>query len=192
MKSHSNLIFRPAVWDDALCLSVLAMQVFLDTYATDGIRPALASEVLSTYSTAAFQAALADSATRIVVAEQQTHLVGFVQIALGRAAPLAAGPAQAELVRLYVQEPFTSSGIGTSLLEQAGMVAASEGVAEWWLTVWIHNHRARDFYARRGFRDLGPVAFNLEGESHENRVLIRRLDLREVQDEALRIPKHRS
>ena len=37
---------RPATADDALCLGVLAMQVFLDTYATDGIRPPIAREAL--------------------------------------------------------------------------------------------------------------------------------------------------
>jgi hypothetical protein len=36
---------RPAALPDALCLSTLATQVFLDTYATQGIRPAIAREV---------------------------------------------------------------------------------------------------------------------------------------------------
>ena len=43
---------RPARPDDALCLSVLTMQVFLDTYATEGIRPSLAREVLTSYAAA--------------------------------------------------------------------------------------------------------------------------------------------
>ncbi|HOZ25184.1 MAG TPA: hypothetical protein PLI83_10420, partial [Thermomonas sp.] len=39
-------LLRPATPDDALCLGVLGLQVFLDTYATGGIRPTLAREVL--------------------------------------------------------------------------------------------------------------------------------------------------
>lgn len=37
--------FRPATGDDALCISVLAAQVFVDTYATHGIREAIARHV---------------------------------------------------------------------------------------------------------------------------------------------------
>lgn len=175
MKNCSNLNFRPAVAEDSLCLSVLAMQVFLDTYATDGIRPALAREALSTYSSASFDAAMADATTRIVVAEHRAHLVGFAQVTLERGAPLAPGDKQAELVRLYVQEPFTASRIGTALLAQAELFVASQGFSVIWLTAWANNLRARAFYARRGYQDLGSTAFVFEGESHENRVLIKRL-----------------
>jgi diamine N-acetyltransferase len=41
----SELSFRRANSSDALCLSALATQVFLETYATEGIRPWLAREV---------------------------------------------------------------------------------------------------------------------------------------------------
>lgn len=55
-----NLTLRPAVAADVLCLSVLAMQVFLVTYATQGIRPAIAREVLASGSQDQFLVALAD------------------------------------------------------------------------------------------------------------------------------------
>lgn len=55
-----EVLIRPATPADALCLGVLATQVFLDTYATTGIRPALAREVLRAYSTEAFATCLAD------------------------------------------------------------------------------------------------------------------------------------
>ena len=37
-----EILFRPAEPADALCLGVLSTQVFLDTYATHGIRRAVA------------------------------------------------------------------------------------------------------------------------------------------------------
>ena len=43
---------RIATIDDSLCIGVLATQVFLDTYATQGIRPALAREALALYAIA--------------------------------------------------------------------------------------------------------------------------------------------
>lgn len=167
---------RPAVDSDALCLSVLAIQVFLDTYATGGIRPAIAREVMATYSESAFDAAVADPRTRIVVAERDGHLVGFAQLTLGARHALLPLGAASELLRLYVQEPFTRQGLGTALLEEAERIARAAGSAKLWLTPWVHNRRAIAFYQRRGYADHGRTEFVFEGESHENRVYVRRLD----------------
>ena len=72
------ITFRPATSDDAVCLGVLSTQVFLDTYATQGIRPAVAREALALHSVAAYEALLADPGVTILVAECAGHLVGFV------------------------------------------------------------------------------------------------------------------
>ena len=81
-KPISGLALRDAAPEDALCLSVLAMQVFLDTYATEGIRPELAREVLASYSQTVFSEAIAHRASRIVMAELKGHVVGFAQVTL--------------------------------------------------------------------------------------------------------------
>jgi diamine N-acetyltransferase len=174
LTQQNDLRLRPATQDDVLCLSVLAMQVFLDTYATEGIRTAIAREVLATYSQASFTAALADPRSRICVAERADHvgynLVGFAQITLGATHDLAPPGRQAELLRLYVQEPFTGKRIGTALLQAAEEIARADGAEVLWLTPWVHNHRAIAFYLRRGYQDFGLTHFVFEGESHENRV----------------------
>ncbi|MBL8325212.1 MAG: GNAT family N-acetyltransferase [Rubrivivax sp.] len=166
---------RPAAPADALCLSALAIQVFLDTYATGGVRPAIAREVFGTYAEPAFARHLDDARTRLLVAERDGHLVGFAQVTLGATHALAPDGAQAELLRLYVQEPFTALGVGTRLLREAEDLARAAGATVLWLTPWVHNHRARAFYARRGYQDRGRTWFTFEGESHENRVVARRL-----------------
>lgn len=163
-------MLRPASAPDALCLSVLAMQVFLDTYATQGIRPAIAREVLSAYAEPAFAQAIASDNTRLWVAELSGHLIGFAQLTLGASQERVAGGAQSELLRLYVQEPFTGRQVGTRLLAEAERLAAEAGSQVLWLTPWVHNHRALAFYGRRGYNDLGLTCFTFEGECHENRV----------------------
>jgi GNAT superfamily N-acetyltransferase len=172
---NSGVLLRRAKPEDALCLSVLAMQVFLDTYATDGIRPEIAREVLSSYSEASFTKALQDYGSHIEVAEVKGHLVGFSQVTFGATHELSPTGTQAELLRLYVQEPFTGAKIGTQLLFAAERAASEAGTNVLWLTPWVHNHRALAFYARRGYKDFGLTYFVFEGESHENRVLARSL-----------------
>jgi GNAT superfamily N-acetyltransferase len=167
---------RAATPDDALCLSVLAMQVFLDTYAKDGIRLQIAREVLSSYSQTEFAEAISASRSRIEVAEVKGHMVGFAQVTFGAGQELAPAGVQAELLRLYVQEPFTGAKVGTHLLNWAEHIAAENGATVLWLTPWVHNHRALAFYARRGYIDFGLTYFTFEGESHENRVLAKPLE----------------
>ncbi len=170
-----NLVLRPAVADDALCLSVLAMQVFLDTYATRGIRPAIAREVLAGYTQDIFSSAIGSASARLCVAEVDGHLVGFAHVTLGAAHALAPQAGTSELLRLYVQEPFTGQGVGSLLLADAERLAAEAHTQVLWLTPWVHNHRARAFYARRGYEDRGLTHFVFEGESHENRLLTKAL-----------------
>ncbi|MFN0186191.1 MAG: GNAT family N-acetyltransferase [Aquabacterium sp.] len=164
---------RQATMDDALCLSVLAMQVFLDTYATQGIRRAIAREVLAGYSEPVFARDLADPGTAVWVAEQDGHLIGFVQLRLRAAQADAPAGVQAELLHLYVQHRFTGRRVGARLLAQAEQVAAASGATVLWLTAWVHNLRALRFYARCGYQDCGLAHSVFEGESHENRVLAR-------------------
>jgi GNAT superfamily N-acetyltransferase len=167
---------RRALPSDALCLRVLGQQVFLDTYATEGIRPTLAREVLETFSERATQAALVDAGSCITVAEREGHLIGFAHLRLRASQPLAPAGVQAELFRLYVQAPFAGRGIGRALLADAEQRAREAGATVLWLNVWVHNERARTFYARCGFRDCGSTWYEFEDEQHENRVLAKRLD----------------
>ena len=56
------ITFRAPRPDDAPCLAAPSTQVFLDTYATQGIRRAVANEALALHSVAAYEALLADAA----------------------------------------------------------------------------------------------------------------------------------
>ena len=175
-----EVLLRNAKPEDALCLSVLAMQVFLDTYATEGIRPPIAREVLASYSQSAFASAIESNDGSISVAEVKSNMVGFAQLTFGAQHELAPVGVQAELLRLYVQEPFTGAKVGTKLLAQAEHIASEHGATVLWLTPWVHNHRARAFYARRHYIDYGLTHFTFEGESHENRVLAKSLKVPSV------------
>ncbi|GAP35998.1 GNAT family N-acetyltransferase [Piscinibacter sakaiensis] len=173
---------RPAGPDDALCLGVLAPRVFLETYAPEGVRPALAREVLATLSPAAFDAALADPASRLFVAEHAPHRVGFVHLVLGAVPPGPPLAHPAEVLRLYVQAPQAGAGLGTRLLARAEAAAAAAGARHVWLTAWVGNLRARAFYAARGYADRGAADHWIEGERFENRLFVKALPAGAVAD----------
>jgi diamine N-acetyltransferase len=175
MTLMAEISFRRAEDRDALCLGVLATQVFLDTYAREGIRPSLAREVHAQFSIDAVSASLADPRAHFIVAEHAGHLVAFAQLTHGAVHELVKGKPATELDRLYVQEPFTARGIGRALLHRCEDLAASLGAATLWLTAWVGNARALSFYARQGYTDLGATPYVFESERHENRVFAKAL-----------------
>ena len=160
---------------DAQCLSAIGRQVFLETYATAGIRLALAREAESQFSVSAFTEQLACPSNRITLAERAGHLVAFSQVVLGAAHALVPPGRVAELSRLYVLSPFLRQGVGRQLLARAEALAFSEGASTLWLTAWVGNHRALAFYASQGYEQRGSTEHTFEGESVENRLFAKML-----------------
>lgn len=170
-----SVSLRPGTRNDAVTVAALSVQVFLDTYATDGVRPDLAREALREYSEQAFLARLSTSSRRFVLAEDQKALLGFVEVDCeSREAPVSALRG-VELVRLYVQPQAQRSGVGTTLLGEAEKIALSANAAAIWLTVWEKNVRALAFYARSGYADVGATVYTFEGRAYGNRVVAKQL-----------------
>lgn len=169
------LSYRLANADDALCIGALGTQVWLDTYATDGIRPALAQEVLDHFSPPAVTATLAEPGVSVIVAERAGHLVGFAQIRNSVDNPRISGDISAELERLYVQERFAGQGIGWQLLTRSEDLAREQGASALWLTVWVGNARALTFYPRQHYEDAGVSSYRFNNETHENRLFLKHL-----------------
>jgi ribosomal protein S18 acetylase RimI-like enzyme len=168
--------YRTATEPDALCLSVLATHVFLDTYATEGIRPALAREVRELLSEEAFAARLANPRHTLVVAEVAAHHVGFAHLVHGRTHELLPpGDRAAEVSRLYVQSSFLRNGIGKELLVRTEGLAAAEGAELLWLTAWTGNAPALRFYEAQGYRDVGGSVYIFEGDRYETRVFVKEM-----------------
>ena len=172
---NQDILFRLAEPADALCLGVLSTQVFLDTYAPHGIRPAVANEVLAKHSVAVYAALLADPDVTILAAECAGHLVGFSQVRNGVGHAMVPEAAAAELERLYVQERFTGRGVGRDLLRHAEKAAAARGADTLWLTAWEGNARALQFYPRRGYEALGMTVYTIEGEDFPNHLFGKRV-----------------
>jgi len=164
-----DFIYRPATPGDALCLSVLATQVFLDTYATSGINTDLAREASRVYSLAAFERRLRDPNVEITVAQHGEWLVGFMDLAFDTVCPVPAING-IEVLRLYVQAPFQGCGIGRRLMAMAERKAQERVAAHVWLTAWVGNARALKVYPALGYRDVGATQYVIERKAYENRV----------------------
>ncbi|WP_448580067.1 N-acetyltransferase family protein [Thermaurantiacus sp.] len=79
------------------------------------------------------------------------------------------------LRQLYLEEEAKGTGVASALMEAALAEARARGVQELYLTVWIGNHRARRFYERYGFEEVGAYAFVVGSTVDDDRILRLRL-----------------
>ncbi len=163
-------LLRPATAADAASLAALATQVWLDTYATDGVSGSLARYVQREFTPAQFERLSSEPSCTLLVAEVRQHLVAYAL--LGTSSPCPNNPAlQQELSTLYVQRHFAGHGIGAALL-QACTAQVRTGGNRLWLTVNARNAAAIAFYERQGFVRTGSTDFVLEGVAHENHIMV--------------------
>lgn len=158
---------------DAHRIAVLAVQVWLHTYATDGINDEIAQYVLSEFTPDKYLQSLSAPSTHFFVAEHDENLVGYAVITVGVSCPTGANSI-VELQTLYVQEHYIGHGVGKSLLQAAEARARQQSGSTLWLKVNAKNDRAIAFYAHHGYSKAGTAYFVLGEGRYENHVLIGR------------------
>ncbi len=170
-------VLRKATVADAQNLAALAIQVWLHTYATDGIRSTISNYVLSAFTAETFlQQINNDPASQLYVAEVNAHLVAYAVVKFDAACPTD-NTGNVELATLYVQEHFARAGLGSKLLALGLGVSRERGAgSRLWLTVNAKNTRALAFYRQHGFVRAGTTQFSFGGESHLNHVLLEPCD----------------
>lgn len=161
--------------EDAETISALAIQVFLDTYATDGVRPDLAAEAFEHYGPEAIRRAIDEPGRVFLLARRGPGLLGFAEFRLGPVAIPGQPGEGAELVRLYVQPRFQRLGVGKELLAEVEKRVRTAGGNRLWFTVWEENEWALVFYSSNGYREVGTTTYEFQGRAYGNKVLTKAL-----------------
>ncbi len=160
-------MIRSAGKKDCMDLAVLSLHVWLHTYATKGIRSQISQYAIATFTEQHFSELLDQPSIDIRVFEQEGHLIGFVVVDLESRFKQSLDYGY-EVVTLYVSPHFQGSGVGRKLLKE---IKGLHGLP-YWLSTWVNNHEALNFYAKLGFNIVGELNFDLEGELHSNHVLV--------------------
>jgi len=101
--------------------------------------------------------------------------IGYAKLTPLRAPAIDAAPEAMELQQLYVLADWHGSGVAETLMQWALAKAAEHEASELYLTVFDHNERAKRFYARHGFADVGHCTFRIGDRIDEDRIWRRRL-----------------
>lgn len=96
--------------------------------------------------------------------------IGYAKLTPLRAPAPDAKPEAMELQQIYLLAQWQGSGVADELMLWAVSVAMRECAPELYLTVFHHNERAKRFYTRYGFNEVGRCTFTLGGRTSDDRI----------------------
>lgn len=168
-----TVTYRSAAIGDAAAIDAIFRASFCDTFA-HLYRPEDLAAFLSKFTPEAWAEELRDPGYSFRMAEEDGAPVGYVKLGPS-SLPVETDRPAVELRQIYVLKSQLGAGVGAELMDWAVAEARRRNVEELYLTVYTDNHRARRFYARYGFEELGPYAFMVGKQADEDIIMRLRL-----------------
>lgn len=164
------IAYRDAVPADGGELSTMAKRAFVETFGTLYRASDLARFLDDAFGANGLPSQLTDPAFAVRLATQNDAIIGFAKIGpVGF--PGDWPPTALELHQLYVLAQCHGEGAGRALMDWTIAAAHARGATELILSVYVDNHRAKRFYARYGFVDIGRYDFPVGDHIDEDRMM---------------------
>lgn len=161
--------YRMAAPDDAERLVALFHGCFNDTFG-HLYSPEDLALFLDDHTAEHWREQLDNGDFAVRLAEGDDTLVGLIKLGPLKLPVEPAGKAL-ELHQLYVLGPWQGSGAARELLDWLIGEARRRNADELYLSVFTQNHRAKRFYARYGFEEVGPYAFMVGSQADEDVIM---------------------
>ncbi|WP_250634431.1 GNAT family N-acetyltransferase [Pinirhizobacter soli] len=176
MKDETPLTYRNSVPSDAKSLPPMARRIFVETFAHLFEPTAFAAFCDSAYGeNGSMVQDLGDARILWRIAEAEGKPIGYAKLRpLAAPAPNAALGAL-ELQQIYVAAEWHGKGVARELLDWSVSAARQLGATELYLTVFDQNERAKAFYGKHGFSEVGRCTFTLGGRDYDDRVWLKPL-----------------
>lgn len=113
---------------------------------------------------------LGDSRVKWCVAAVDDEPIGYAKLTPLRAPAPSPREGALELQQIYVLSPWHGKGVAERLMGWAVESARQANSPELYLTVFDHNERAKRFYARHGFVEVGNCTFVLGDRVDDDRI----------------------
>jgi diamine N-acetyltransferase len=165
-----TITYRDAVPADATTLNGIFDTVFCDTFA-HLYRAEDLNAFLSSFGVADWERQLEDPAFACRIAEVEGKPIGYVKLGPLKL-PIETDASSMLLDQLYVLKEHHGSGIAKELMNWALAEAKRRDAGALYLTVYVDNHRAKRFYERYGFEDVGRYAFMVGNHADEDIIML--------------------
>lgn len=167
---------RRATAGDAAALAAFGARAFTDAYGPLNEPRDVELHVARTFGAKRQAAELAAGDVRGLLALEGDTIVGYAILSTGSRHAAIAARAPGEIRRFYVDGTRHGRGVATTLMAAVVDEARAAGCCTLWLTTWEHSLRARAFYAKSGFTDVGTTTFVLGATAQCDRLLLRRVE----------------
>jgi ribosomal protein S18 acetylase RimI-like enzyme len=165
-----NITYRRAGIEDAQAIDRIYRRSFGDTFA-HLYRAEDLEAFLAKFTLDAWKKELDDQRFAFQLAEAHGEPIGFVKLGPPEL-PVQADEPWIELRQLYVLNEWRGAGAARQLMDWALAESRARGAKNLYLTVYAGNHRARRFYQKYGFVEVGPYAF-MVGEQADEDIIMR-------------------
>lgn len=169
---------RAATSGDAKSLSWMASAVFVDAFAANSDPAALHEYLTTAFHPDTIEAELRNPDNLFLLAMDDAVIIGYAKLCFASdESPecIPFPPPYTELERFYVRSDWQGMGVADMLMKATLEAARQRGGETIWLGVYEINHRARRFYTRWGFTDVGEHIFMLGSKQETDRVMVRKL-----------------
>ncbi|MEP6633966.1 MAG: GNAT family N-acetyltransferase [Luteimonas sp.] len=158
---------------DAPLLVELGARTFRETYRDISDNVELDDYIAKNFTLRAFQAQLSDPNARLLVGMQAGRAIGYGHLRMSQAPACVVATSPVEISRLYLEQSVKGNGHGSALMR-----ALLDQASQWecdavWLGIYAENHRARAFYERWRFKEVGHHDFMFGGTLYSDPVMSR-------------------
>jgi diamine N-acetyltransferase len=163
---------RAATIDDAEALADLARRTFHDTFAASNDPADMALYLSQAFGIDQQTRELQDRDITTLLVEADGAAIAYAQLRADHVPECVVGANPVELSRFYVSREWHGRGIAQPLMERVKTAARDRGANTIWLGVWERNDRARAFYVKCGFTDVGEHLFLFGTDPQTDRVMV--------------------
>jgi diamine N-acetyltransferase len=164
---------RYATPADNVLLAELGRQTFYETFVADNTPEDMTAYLAASFSPDKQATELADPASTFLIAEDGDEAIGYARLKVGQPAACVTGVRPIEIVRLYARKDQLGLGVGARLMQACLDEAVKQARDTIWLDVWEQNSRARAFYRKWGFVEVGTQLFQLGNDLQHDLILQR-------------------
>lgn len=155
-------MIRDAKITDAEIISKIGKQTFFETHELSVPKEELEVYINDKLNEEKISEELNDSHNIFHLLFFEAELAGYSKIIYNSPPPQLPDTTDAcKLERIYFLQKFYGKKLGLKLFNFNKELCIQNNQSGMWLTVWIGNERAINFYEKLGFKTIGEIMFNV-------------------------------
>ena len=166
-------MIRNANTGDAKQLAQLAERTFRATFGDTNTTADMDLHCRMNYDESIQAAEISDPNTITLLSDNDGTLIGFAQLRWDETPACVRAKSPGEIHRLYVVDQWHGKGVAQELMNASIEEMKIHGSDIVWLGVWERNPKAKAFYRKFGFVEVGDHTFSV-GEDPQRDIIMAR------------------